>query len=1715
MQTKMKKYSILASLIAILALVAIAISSLIVTTIDQIGKETIAKLQNNKTTIIAEMKIQNNDGSAEITEFTNTGLAINPGKELYCVNHGVAFHKDGETLRIDTAKYYGNLDGSIKTWPRTHASCRFAGDTNIGKITYPYLECIGNHYDLLDPQGEYHPDLAYILTYPVLGKWDEVKQNAVWATEFARARGKSTDISQEGKLLYQEAMHFKQFSEKTTSVETADVRSPYIAPEDYTKVDTLKIMPNYNEQTITIGAFSIDYISGIYEDATFGGISDMYFIGYNAKGQVVKDRIEIEKYIAKNKEYDLSFFTPNQKDNSYVDYRKQVYPKGRSAGEREFYLKIANPNEGIQEADQTVTNVKLHIDFKWLGVTAANICEMDAHKYQVMGKDSHSVHCHGHSNGNGGTYRCSGCCYYCTWSTWLKEIDIQDHINILEGQRKLFFTSFEIPNTGDNININIAMELGGHVWEDTKSGKETKADGRYDTQGDNIDIPLQNVKVTLYSCEKDAKIGEGTKVELPMPDDIEEDEIMGYVNPTLTDENGNYLFKKLDSLKKYYVTFEYNGQIYLPTEYLNTGDEQYSSVKQMVNAGLYNTLEWEVTSKATENANDRENYNEQFEEIGSNPKNYQVTNTIYNRAALYKDGRNYYNVTFTQKELMGYTLDENGYYYKTQEQLVDGFLYDENGIETTRFAQGLISKKIRQYIEENREFPDENAMQDIYQEIAGNNKTLWRKIQFIQDCKIISYTMAQDSRRLDTYPVYDNFVFYSDLEQEKNGLNISEPIEIAEDLYSPIYPGQYYINQGLWRREKNDVALRKDVYRAATKINGKTEIYEYDKRADGEDYWQINVRMQDYHNYYAANYNRELYLSDYHYKAANTNLYGQELELYVTYKITIRNASQGILNEITEVVDYYDKDYTYMPNLSWVMYKDTAGANNEKVKVTQTSYYNMMHNLDLSKMPNAREVESSYATKTDSNGNYCGSSIYGDMTKQDLEQEFNSVYVNGLQGKKLATGESTYIYLTFKVNKDSKGPVILDEDGSLKENYAEINGYKNYYADKTELPNGIIIKGDTQAPGIIDINSTPGNLELSDLQGEKYEKNFENDTDRAISIKILLDNEARRALNGNVWEDERNCKIADSMIGDGVRQEGEIGVEGVTVELVEKLENGSEYVWQSTVSGSGTGIQTDIKTGDTKKYTYNVKNAGYYEFTDFIPGNYIVRFSYGNGKETVLTANNGGKNAVSYNGQDFKSTVYAQNLNKNQSAANYTDPYYNISASDRLSIVENGNVSDAKDLWETKTATVGNTQNNKTNYQTKSYQGRTNVNNYSTSNVNNYLAKILAAPYASKIDENQINELIKNTNMVAETAIIVTQVEYNRTSTDGNNTASNGNTLYLYGNDENGKHTYNNVDFGLTERPKAGLELDQNVANVKITLANGNILFDAEQSVNNLVWIKGQAYNLNSQMKNGKYPEYYQESKNNHNYNRYSYRAEVDKLVNSLYGNNKRNGLIQATMDEEIMHGATITISYNLVVKNIGETDYQGTDFYYKAAGATEENKVTTAANLVIDYVANNLQYREKDNQNWKIVTAADLTNNDANKVGERLVENNLEQSLNQFNTILQTSNLNANLKPGETTKQGLILSQLITSQNKQDDKTYNNIAEIVQTSNTVGRRMAYSIVGNQDPLKAPSEIDASKAEEVVILPPFGKAYLFVGIGAVTAMLIAGGIIFIKKKIMK
>ena len=96
--------------------------------------------------------------------------------------------------------------------------------------------------------------------------------------------------------------------------------------------------------------------------------------------------------------------------------------------------------------------------------------------------------------------------------------------------------------------------------------------------------------------------------------------------------------------------------------------------------------------------------------------------------------------------------------------------------------------------------------------------------------------------------------------------------------------------------------------------------------------------------------------------------------------------------------------------------------------------------------------------------------------------------------------------------------------------------------------------------------------------------------------------------------------------------------------------------------------------------------------------------------------------------------------------------------------------------------------------------------------------------------------------MTAITCLIVIEGEYNRTDTDGYTTNSNGSTEYQYNNDHNGQYTINNVDLGLSERPKAALELGKKITNVKITLANGNILFDANEAMTDLTWVNGTAY---------------------------------------------------------------------------------------------------------------------------------------------------------------------------------------------------------------------------------------------------------------------------------
>ena len=138
---------------------------------------------------------------------------------------------------------------------------------------------------------------------------------------------------------------------------------------------------------------------------------------------------------------------------------------------------------------------------------------------------------------------------------------------------------------------------------------------------------------------------------------------------------------------------------------------------------------------------------------------------------------------------------------------------------------------------------------------------------------------------------------------------------------------------------------------------------------------------------------------------------------------------------------------------------------------------------------------------------------------------------------------------------------------------------------------------------------------------------LEDDTDKAPSIKIILYNDpnAERTVSGNVFEDARTEDSGLAHIGNGMLDEGEPGVEGVRVELIDL---------KQTQENGGTEVVAKILNADTITWedaiTYTDAN-GYYSFSGYIPSNYYVKFTYGIGSEDEQ---------IFYNGQDFKSTNY-------------------------------------------------------------------------------------------------------------------------------------------------------------------------------------------------------------------------------------------------------------------------------------------------------------------------------------------------------------------------------------------------------------------------------------------------------------------------------------------
>ena len=1147
-----------------------------------------------------------------------------------------------------------------------------------------------------------------------------------------------------------------------------------------------------------------------------------------------------------------------------------------------------------------------------------------------------------------------------------------------------------------------------------------------------------------------------------------------FVAATTTDENGYYEFYGLNSMYNYYVKFTYNGQYYEPTKYNANRDDE----------------NWDNNSKGMDVADERNIFNAKFRDIGSAPENLlEPAAEMHTRAELKEQG------------------------------LIDDF--------------GNIVGEVSE--DGTRESTD----------------------TYVNESMMDSYT-CNGTKKMDLYPNID--VFVND-DKKHSLLETSQVLDFIESKEVPtLYADpdvMRHVNQGFVERELVDLALRKDVYKATLEINGEVEEYTYDKRNSViyEGCWDIKGRNN---GYYSQTYTRELYREDYSYKVEDYSQWGllqdalgisqdSELKVFVTYRFTIRNSSYGIATAVTEVVDYYDPDFTPVPERSYLGDKD--GKSIGSITLNEKSRYS---ESTMKKMDGYNTI---YVT---------GSNIYS-SAKDDVATAGCFPLSDPDKNKDI------YFYVTFEVKKDANRNILLDND-SGKENVAEINGYKSYYGIRAVAPNF----GNTQAlpeftkgdiAGIPDTDSTPGNLRKIDTS------EFEDDTDKAPNIKITLNYMNLRTIKGTVWEDKRTEEENNAMVGNGKRDAGETGINGVRVQLVELKEksNGDgvdgtryEYIWKEVMTGQ-TPLTTVIPTRGSAVMVPNMSaGTGEYLFQGLIPGEYIVRFIYGSTDETVLSEQaidyktgktitnpvtqklgyNGETtiNQKSYNGNDYKSTSYQVESELFNGVGAYRN---NTSGSYKYNFEEadGKNQSDAKDIMRdmdySNLASIIESIGNWRLKVAKNPQNLTSIDHtreivekYSNGDVTNELAEILASYEHLPSDESKAREYLKkfmdNTYMVAETGVINMKSEYNReesATTPLFGAANIGANNY----DRGGYYVLEGLDFGLVERPKAQLKVTKQVTNVKMTLANNSVLFDAVEKATNVLWMDHTAHGQDTK-------NVYSTDKNYKNY------LMLNPIVRSKAAS---KGKVQLTMDQELMHGATLQITYAITVANVGEVDYKEDQFYYTGKVGDTSTIVKTNPRKLIDYVGtqvhewdknddktatrNNLQFSSELNPEWQVIDKDNVLGSLVNKKYESgvkkytkdhiivteaiskdlipLIADNSEAKDNiakEFKenpmNALETVNASQSVSGVQ-----LILTQMITQDNTDDDKTYNNMVELVTTKNTVGRKMAYSIVGNQDPTIEPYEIDADDSQDVVILPPFGNTPIFyVLISAVAFILIAG-----------
>jgi len=1170
------------------------------------------------------------------------------------------------------------------------------------------------------------------------------------------------------------------------------------------------------------------------------------------------------------------------------------------------------------------------------------------------------------------------------------------------------------------IIIDLTMRMGGDVWEDVPQDPEGKNTPGTEPNGwiDENELKIDGVEVNIYRVVYSGN----NEIRRELARAYELDGETPLTFPLITENGGRWDAPRVsvpalsDDEKdngytaRYDVEFIYDGQTYEPTKFLATSERDGSAK----------------------------------DDIQGKAERYKTASTT-NRDRWAKDSM---ALDYDREEVDNRVA-----------QVAGDRPIDANG-ETIGKVIGSAGEHRIDYVSTDYSYGINDAS---------------RKISTVKTLNLDGTALAVFKAKARTSVGYLLYPFDDRIHLESYDKYIDELGAVEVYKYSATYNYLLHINLGLVHRLQANVSATKDLYDANVVVNEKLLNYRFNtaimylaevtnnydlaksilnKQIEIEDIgieYKLGLYETDF--YYRAEMYREdseLYTAlDAFYRTMNLPVESTELDIYLTYKISLYNESSAYGATINLVEDYFDSSLKLV-NTTVEKYVQTAdGITIDGVtNVANPSDYTVTRQTNTGAVTGGREGTI--------NWNIAGSNIVGSNGVT-----YNKMSTDSLKGVKLASGERIDIYVTFEVSKaDYHSPeagVTVSDCITLgdKYNIVEIGNYSTYYSD-TYHPEKA-----GQVAGKIDKNSAPANVNIPMFNDKSW---YEDDTEVAPVLKIEL-NQERRELNGIAWDDTKTTPVENGFgqkVGDGIRDEDEFKIGDLTTQLVEKVrvqtgEEGTkntyteyDFIWPTSESFDflgGTSIETltgfSSETATAKVADGEGLDVGQYNFDGVPAGNYVVRFIYGD-KEIETAAHLGepgynlgdGVIPAIYNGQDYKTTTYQTGFDDIVDDGNgYVGNEWHDLTNKELA---EASVNDSRDDEARRLEVIA-----KSRIMTNVNGEILHTANYSAEELKDVYdedathEKLLDG-YWMKSDTAKINMEIENTNKIKDqmladgTSSLKSDVINNEHVTGGLTVKSIAGKALVNGVEKGTRdfeYVIEDIDFGLIERSRTELVLDKQIESISLITSDGKTILHAEFDIEYEL-----AYNpvtgtsdweakveLNKDKSTGTEQLQYLNKVEDRDFWSQNFRyINVDEIIlqgitikigyvfTALdVGEVDRVGKLEVLKDSEILPQAEALRKANAEytkTKKSAEFDdkticgeYVGSIYYRGAKGSSTDGIVTTKVRQMIDYVDNNAVFTAASNtgvnKSWRVLRVSEINAGDlpdgrsSVELDERIIE--------------------------------------------------------------------------------------------------------------------------------